>query len=93
VGIDVRRLLEERKVSQQILEDTASRTILPDQLLPASYRQTISTIIYLCMADKCRESLTRGDKTHPLQVHHLMAVYIYEPWVHKKDIIHWGFIE
>jgi hypothetical protein len=89
-GIDVGRLLEERKVSQQILEDIASRTILPDQL-PASYRLTTSTTIYLDMADKYRESLAKGDETHPLQVHHLMAVYIYEPWVHKGDLIRWGF--
>ena len=89
VGIDVRRLLEERKVSQPILEEIASRTILPDQL-PASYRQTTTTI-YLDMADKYRESLARGDKTYPLEVHHLMAVYIYEPWVHKGDLIRWGF--
>ena len=90
VGIDVVRLIEERKVSQQILEDIASRAVLPDQL-PASYRQTTSTTMYLGMADKYRESLARGDKTYPLQVHHLMAVYIYEPWVHKKDLIRWGF--
>ena len=90
VGIDVERLLEERKISQKILEDIASSTILPDQL-PASYRQTTSTTIYLDMADKYRESLARGDKTYPLEVHHLMAVYIYEPWVHKRDLIRWGF--
>lgn len=90
VGIDVRRILEERKVNQQILEDIASRTILPDQQR-RSYRQTTSTTIYLSMADKFRESLAKGDKTYPLQVHHLMAVYIYEPWVHKNDLIRWGF--
>lgn len=90
VGIDVGRLLEERKVSQRILEDIASRPILPDHL-PAFYRQTTSTKIYLCMADKYRESLAKGDKTYPLQVHHLMAVHIYEPWVHKRDLIRWGF--
>jgi hypothetical protein len=43
------------------------------------------------MADKYCESLAMGDKTYPLQMHHLMAVYIYEPWVHKIDLIHWGF--
>ena len=90
VGIDVARLIEERKVSQQILEDIASRTILQDQL-PDSYRQTTSTTMYLTMADEYRESLARGDKTYPLQVYHLMAVYIYEPWVHKSDLIRWGF--
>ena len=90
MGINVGILLEERKVSQQILEDIASHTILPDQL-PVSYRQTTSTTIYLGMAEKYRESLTRGDKTYPLQVHHLMAAYIYDPWVHKKDLFHWGF--
>jgi hypothetical protein len=90
VEIDVGRLLEERKVSQQILEDIAHCAILPDQP-PASYRQTTSTTIYLDIADKYRESLAKGDKTFPLQVHHLMAVYIYEPWVHKRDLICWGF--
>ena len=90
VGIDVGRLLEERKVSQPILEDIASHEILQDQL-PASYRQTISTTIYIDIADKYRESIARGDKTYPLEVHHLMAVYIYEPWVHKRDLIRWGF--
>jgi hypothetical protein len=89
-GIDIRRLLEERKVSHKILENIASRTILPDQT-PASYRLTTSTTIYLETADKYRESLAKGDKTYPLQVHHLMAVYIYEPWVHKTDLIRWGF--
>jgi len=88
IGVD--RILAERKVSQQILQDIAAREILSDHL-PASYRQTTSTSMYLCMADKYRESLARGDKTYPLQVHHLMAVYIYEPWVHKRDIIRWGF--
>ena len=90
VGIDVGRLLEERNVSQQILEDIASRTVLPEQTLD-SYRLTTSTTIYLDMADKYRESLAKGDITYPLQVHHLMAVYIYEPWVHKGDLIRWGF--
>jgi hypothetical protein len=90
VGIDVARLIEERKVSQQILEDIASRAILQDQL-PDSYRQTTSTTVYLTMADKYRESLAGGDKTYPLQVYQLMAVYIYEPWVHKGDLIRWGF--
>jgi hypothetical protein len=89
-GIDVGRILEERKVSQQILQDIASRVVLQDQL-PDSYRKTISTTMYLEIADKYRESLVRGDKTYPLQVHHLMAVYIYDPWVHKKDLIQWGF--
>lgn len=90
VGIDVKRILEERKISQQVLEDIASCPILQDQL-PDSYRQTTSTTIYLCTAEKYRESITKGDKKYPLQVHHLMAVYIYEPWVHKRDLIHWGF--
>ena len=90
VGINVGRIIEERKVNQQILQDIATRVILPDRL-PASYRQTTSTTIYLGMADKYRESLVRGDKTYPLQVHHLMAVYIYDPWVHKQDLIRWGF--
>jgi hypothetical protein len=90
VGIDVTRLLEERKVSQQILEDIAYR-VIPQNQLPDSYRQTISTTLYLTMADKYRESLARGDKTWPMQVYHLMAVYIYEPWVHKGDLIRWGF--
>lgn len=90
VGIDVGRLLEERKVSQQILKDIAHCAILSDQL-PASYRQTTSTTLYVDIADKYRESLAKGDKVFPLQVHHLMAVYIYEPWVHKRDLIRWGF--
>ena len=90
VGIDVGRLLEERRVSQKILEYIASPTVLPERTLD-SYRLTTSTTIYLDMADKYRESLAKGDTTYPLQVHHLMAVYIYEPWVHKRDLIRWGF--
>ncbi len=90
VGIDVGRILEARKVSQQIIGDISSRVILPDQLSD-SYRQSTSATIYLSMADKYRESLAKGDKTYPLQVYHLMAVYIYEPWVHKIDLIRWGF--
>ncbi len=88
--INIERLMEDRKVNNQILQDIALRIILPDQL-SATYRQTTSTTIYLGIADKYRESLSRGDKTYPLQVHHLMASYIYDPWIHKKDLNRWGF--
>jgi len=89
-GIDAGRIIDERKVSHKILQDIASRTILPN-LLPLSYRQTTSTTMYLAIADKYRESLAGSNIMSPLQVHHLMAVYIYEPWVHKQDLIRWGF--
>ncbi len=89
-GINVKRILKERHLNQQILEDIASRTLLPEHLQPA-YRQTTSTTIYLGFADKLRESLAKGDATYKLNVHHLMAVYIYYPWVHEKDLIRWGF--
>ena len=89
-GIDVKRILNERHVNQQIIEDIASRTLLPDLMQP-TYRQTTSTTIYLSFADKFRESLAKGDATYQLNVHHLMAVYIYYPWVHERDLIRWGF--
>jgi hypothetical protein len=89
-GIDVKRILNERHLTQQMIEDIASRTLLPELLQPP-YRQTTSTTIYLSFADKFRESLAKGDATYQLNVHHLMAVYIYYPWVHERDLIRWGF--
>jgi hypothetical protein len=89
-GIDVKRILEERHVNQQIIQDIASQTLLPE-LLQTAYRQTTSTTIYLSFADKFRESLAKGDAKYQLNVHHLMAVYIYYPWVHERDLIRWGF--
>jgi hypothetical protein len=89
-GIDVQRILEERNVNQQIIDDISSRTILP-YLLHASHRLTTSAMKYLSLANQFREIIAEGDQIYPLDIHHLMAVFIYKPWVHEKDLIRWGF--
>ncbi len=90
IGIDVRRILEERNVNQQIIDDIALCTIMP-YLLYSSHRLTTSAMKYLSMASQFRETLAEGDETYQLGVHYLMAIFIYKPWVHEKDLIRWGF--
>lgn len=89
IGIDVRSILEERNVDQQIIDDIASHMIMPYQL-NASYRLTTSAMKYLSMANQFRETLAEGDEIYQLGVRHLMAVFIYKPWLHERDLIRWG---
>ena len=89
IEIDVESILEERNVDQWIIDDIASGVIMPSQL-NASLRLTTSAMKYLSMANQFREALAEGDETYQLGVRHLMAVFIYIPWVHERDLIRWG---
>jgi hypothetical protein len=76
-------ILKERRLSPQILEEIA-RTLPPT---PRSLRLTTSAQRYLQAADQLRHRLGARD----LDVSHLLAVFIYRPWVHEKDLERWGF--
>jgi len=76
-------LLKERRLSPQIMEEIA-RALPPT---PRNPRLTTSAQRYLQAADQLRHRLGARD----LDVSHLMAVFIYRPWVHEKDLMRWGF--
>jgi hypothetical protein len=83
-GIDVGKILEARKLSREIMEEiTAAR---PPALQPL--RMTTSAKRYARSAEEFRRG-TDGAST--LDVRHLMAVFIYKPWVHERDLAGWGF--
>lgn len=88
--IDVQKILEEHNVNWQILDDIAARQ-LPSEIQKASYRMTTSAARFLNTASQFRASLNQGDEEKPLDVRHLMAVYIYAPGGHERDIVRWGF--
>lgn len=88
--IDVQRILEEHNVNWQILDDIAARQLSPE-IQKASYRMTTSAARFLNTASQFRERLDQEDEEKPLDVRHLMAVYIYAPGGHGMDITRWGF--
>jgi hypothetical protein len=84
-GINIQKILEERGLDQRIMEDIAHA--MPSE--PRTYRMTNSAKRFLQAADRLYQSSPEpGDA---LDVRHLMAVFIYDPWVHEKDLIRWGF--
>lgn len=85
-GIDVQGIMEERGINQQIMSEIANS----EPFSGRSYKMTISAQKYLQTADQFRRSLAQKVKLRPLGVRHLMAVFIYRPWVHERDIIRWG---
>ena len=84
-GINVQKILEERGLDQRIMEDIVHA--MPSE--PRTYRMTNSARRFLQAADQLRQSPAEPGDT--LDVRHLMAVFIYDPWVHEKDLIRWGF--
>ena len=86
-GINVQKILEESGLNQEIMEDILRATLL--DLQPA--RMTTSAQRYLQTAEEFRQQLAGRIEAGPLDTHHLMAVFIYRPWVHEKDLIRWGF--
>lgn len=82
--------MAERNVNQRIIDDIASRTIMP-YLLYSYHRLTTSAMKYLSMANQFRETIAEDDEACQLGVHHLMAVFLYKPWVHEKDLNRQGF--
>ena len=87
--VKVNMILEERKMTKQLMEGIA--TIQPSDIDKRNYRLTTSAETYLKIAENFRQSLVIESKVYPLDIHHLMAVFIYKPWVHEKDLIKWGF--
>jgi hypothetical protein len=85
--IDVQKILEESGLNQEIMEDILRATLL--DLQPA--RMTTSARRYLQTAEEFRHQLAGRIGARPLDTHHLMAVFIYQPWVHEKDLMRWGF--
>lgn len=83
-GIDVQKILEERRIDLRTMEDIAHA--VPSN--PKAYRMTTSVRKFLSAADQLRGGPEEPEKD--LDVRHLMAVFIYEPWVHEKDLIRWG---
>lgn len=81
--INIDKIMQERGLNQQIMGEIA-RSRLPE---PYAYSMTTSALRFLQTADQFRQSL----REQSIDVHHLMAVFIYRPWVHEKDLIRWGF--
>lgn len=86
-GIDVRRIMEERRLNQQIMEEIASSK----PPVQRTYGMTTSAQRYLQTAFQFRISMQTSKEPLHLDVRHLMAAFIYRPWVHERDLIHWGF--
>lgn len=83
-GIDVDKILKERRLDQRIVEDITHAT--PSE--PKTYRMTTSVRKFLQAADQLRQGPEEPEEN--LDVRHLMAVFIYQPWVHEKDLVRWG---
>lgn len=86
-NIDTQRIMEERGLNQQMMDEIANSK----PLAPKKYRMTTSAQRYLQTADQFRKNVALSAELKPLDVRHLMAVFIYRPWVHERDIIRWGF--
>ena len=87
--VKINIILEERKITKQLMEEIAE--FQPSDLDHRNYRLTTSAETYLRIAENFRQGLLLGNKAYSLNTHHLMAVFIYKPWVHEKDLIKWGF--
>lgn len=83
-GINIQKIQEEHGLDQRIMEDIAHAT----HSEPLTYGMTNSARRFLQAADQLRLSTAEPDDT--LDVRHLMAVFIYDPWVHEKDLVRWG---
>jgi hypothetical protein len=88
--IDVLKILEEHNVDWKILNDIAAFDPPSDSLM-ASYRMTTSASRFLDTARRFKESMNQGAEGGPMDVRHLMAVYIYAPGGHERDLRRWGF--
>ncbi len=78
-GIDVGKILEARKLSREIMEEISAA--VPPALQPL--RMTTSAKRYARSVEEFRRE--SGGVT-PLDVRHLLAVFIYKPWVHERDL-------
>ena len=87
--VKVNDILMERKMDDQLMEEIAG--FQPSDLENRNYRMTTSANTYLKIAENFRQRQLIENKDYPLNTHHLMAVFIYKPWVHEKDLIRWGF--
>ncbi len=87
-GINVQNILEERGLDQRIMDDIADTAPVPPQ---GHLRMTNSAKRFLQAAVQLSQRLAGPGGDMPLDVSHLMAVFIYSPWVHEKDLIRWGF--
>jgi len=79
--------MEERGLNQQIMDKIANS----ESPIERTYKMTTSAQRYLQTANQFRISMTISKEPRPLYVRHLMAVFIYRPWVHERDLIRWGF--
>jgi len=82
-GVDVGKILEARKLNRELMEEITAAA--PPALQPL--RMTTSAKRYARSAEEFR----RGSGALQLDVRHLMAVFIYKPWVHERDLAGWGF--
>lgn len=87
-GINVQKILEERGLDRRTLDDIAAAAPIPSQ---GNLRMTTSARRFLQAAKQLSERLAGPGEKMPLEVSHLMAIFIYSPWVHEKDLIRWGF--
>jgi hypothetical protein len=87
-GINVNAILEEHGLDRRIMDDIAGEAPPRRQ---GRLRMTSSARRFLQTADQLRQKLADAGEGQPLDVLHLMAVFIYSPWVHEKDLVRWGF--
>jgi hypothetical protein len=87
-GIDVNAILEERGLDRRIMDDISSEAPPRRQ---GRLRMTTSAQRFLQAADQLLQRLADAGEDQPLDVLHLMAVFIYSPGVHEKDLVRWGF--
>jgi hypothetical protein len=87
-GINVQKILEERSLNQRIMDDIAAAAPIPPH---GRLRMTTSARRFLQAAKQLNKRLAGPDEEIPLDVSHLMAIFIYSPWDHEKDLIRWGF--
>ena len=83
-GIDIGKILEARKLNREIMDEITAST--PPALQPLW--MTTSAKRYLRSAEEFRQG---SGGASALDVRHLMAVFIYKPWVHERDLAGWGF--
>jgi hypothetical protein len=92
--INVSKILDEHNINRQILDDIAACDS-PKEPLKAGYTMTTSASRFLKTASQLNERLNREYEIKPgmkpLDVRHLIAVYIYAPGGHERDILRWGF--
>jgi hypothetical protein len=85
-GVEVKALLERRKLNEATLQSIAAEPITPEEL-EETHRQTRSAEQLFGAARDFRAATDPQESSAPLDVRHLMAAYIYRPVGHEGDLV------